>query len=311
MMEKNRNLVDIYRKLNESYKRKLIFHIGGDKGAGFYSELNTLLLSVLFALKYKYQFVLYSKDCHFAFGNGWGEFFHQFCPEYDNDYIGKKIGRTYLGYGNRRLFLYKLLSGNLIENDIYGLCRSAWFEQEMFDIPELAIKGDIRDALKVVISIVYRFNEIYQQQIEDYMEKLNLPHDFICMHIRGGDKVKERDLIEPQNYMDRAEDMTACRNVFLFTDDYRILKILEANNPQWNFFTSTSEHEVGHDAYEYLKEPEQNIRHSFIELFASIEIAVKSELFIGTYSSNIGLFIGMLLDDSKFVGMDFDRWMIL
>ena len=41
----------------------------------FVYKLNSLLFSALFALQHKLQFVLYSKDCHFAFGNGWNEFF--------------------------------------------------------------------------------------------------------------------------------------------------------------------------------------------------------------------------------------------
>lgn len=310
-MKENKELVASYRQLNDSYERKLIFHFGGDKGAGFYSELNTLLFSVLFALKYRYKFVLYSADCHFAFGNGWNEFFLDFCPEYKNSWIGKTIGRTYLGYRNKRLFLYKLFSHDIVENDIYGLCRSSWFENEKFNIPELSIDGSIRNALRGIIPIVYRFNDTYTTQIKEFVQRLNMPDDFICMHIRGGDKERERELLNPQCYIDRAEAATDCRNAFVFTDDYRIFHKLKNDNLQWKFYTSTSEHELGHDANEYLKDSPQAIKRSFIELFASIEISIKSRLFIGTYSSNIGLFIGMLMDDDKFIGMDFDRWLIL
>lgn len=310
-MEENKGLVAVYRSLNESYKRKLIFHFGGDKGAGFYSELNTLLFSVLFALKYRCRFVLYSADCHFAFGNGWREFFLDFCPAYKCSWIGKTIGRTYLGYGNKRLFLHKLFSNDLMENDVYGLCRSSWFENERFFIPELGIDGDIREALKAIIPIVYRFNDSYTTQIKQLISELNLPDDFICVHIRGGDKERERELPFPQSYIDRAEEVTDCRCAFVFTDDYRIFQKLKDNNPRWTFYTSTAENELGHDAQKYLEDSPQAIKRNFIELFASIEIAVKSQLFIGTYSSNIGLFIGMLIDDDKFIGMDFDRWLIV
>ena len=46
-------------------------------------------------------------------------------------------------------------------------------------------------------------------------------------------------------------------------------------------------------------------------MFASIDIFLKSELFIGTYSSNPRLFVDMLLDDNKMSGMDYDKWLII
>ena len=302
-------LLQNYRKINESYKRKLIFHFGGDKGAGFYSELNTLLFAVLFALKYKLQFVMYSKDCHFAFNNGWNEFFEDFCPTFKNDFVGKSIGRTYLRPGNRRLQLYKLFSNNLIENDVYSLCRSSFFENEKFVIPELGIDGDIRTALKALVPIIYRFNNKYKKYMLDFKDTLFLPDNFICMHIRGGDKAMERELTNPNKYIEEAEKLTTCRNAFIFTDDYRIFSSLKDSHPNWNLFTSTSPEEVGHDASTYLKADELQIRKNFIELFVSIDIATKSELFIGTYSSNIGLFIGIVNDNMK--GVDFDKWLII
>jgi hypothetical protein len=45
-------------------------------------------------------------------------------------------------------------------------------------------------------------------------------------------------------------------------------------------------------------------------MFSSIRIILQSVLFVGTYSSNPGMFVGMQLDN-KMIGMDFDRWLIL
>jgi hypothetical protein len=305
----NEELLNRYQELNSSYRRKLIFHFGGDKGAGFYSEFNSLLLAVLFALHYKLQFVLYSKDCHFSFNNGWNEFFEDFCPTYKNDIIGRCIGRTYLRPGNRRLQLYKLFSNNLIENDIYSLCRSSFFEHEFFNIPELGIKGDIKTALKILIPIIYRFNKNYQTLINQFVNELSLPSNYITMHIRGGDKSRERKLIDPDFYLMKAEQLSECRNAFVFTDDYRLFKRLQQNHPNWQMFTSTSPDENGHDSNTYLKQSEEIIRRNFVELFASVEIASSSDLFIGTYSSNIGLFIGIM--NENMIGVDFDNWLII
>lgn len=304
------NQVEIYKRLNESYSRKLIHHFG--TGNGFYSELNSLLFSVLFCLQNKLRLELYSKDALFCFGNGWNEYFEPFCPEFKNDFIGKRISRDYINNHRDKhiCYLYKIFTRNDILNDIYWYCRSGWFEHSSFDIPELGIHGDIRQAMKVIIPIVYRFNTTYTHIIEEFIEGIGLPEKFISLHVRAGDKITERQLITPQSYLDKAKELSYCKNIFVATDDYRIYEELKKSNPEYHFYTSTSPDDKGNDTDKFFASTKENIQRNLIEMFASIDIFLKSELFVGTYSSNPGLFAGMLLDD-KMVGMDFDNWLIL
>ncbi len=302
--------VDIYKQLNESYNRKLIHHFG--TGNGFYSELNSLLFSTLFCLQNKLRLELYSKDAAFTFGNGWSEFFKPFCPEFKNDLIGKRISRDYINNHRDKhiCYLYKIITRNDILNDIYWYCRSGWFEHNHFRIPELGIDGDIRQAMKIIIPIVYRFNDRYTSVIDKYIRDLNLPNDYISLHVRAGDKITERDLITPQNYLEKAKMNSECRNIFVATDDYRIFEMLRDNNPQYSFYTLTSPEENGYDQDKFVQSSKESIRHNLIEMFSSIRIILQSVLFVGTYSSNPGMFVGMQLDN-KMIGMDFDRWLIL
>jgi hypothetical protein len=304
------NQVEIYKRLNESYSRKLIHHFG--TGNGFYSELNSLLFSVLFCLQNKLRLELYSKDALFCFGNGWNEYFEPFCPEFKNDFIGKRISKDYINnhHDKHICYLYKIFTRNDILNDIYWYCRSGWFEHSSFDIPELGIHGDIRQAMKVIIPIVYRFNTTYTHIIEEFIEGIGLPEKFISLHVRAGDKITERQLITPQSYLDKAKELSYCKNIFVATDDYRIYEELKKSNPEYHFYTSTSPDDKGNDTDKFFASTKENIQRNLIEMFASIDIFLKSELFVGTYSSNPGLFAGMLLDD-KMVGMDFDNWLIL
>ena len=46
-----------------------------------------------------------------------------------------------------------------------------------------------------------------------------------------------------------------------------------------------------------------------ITLFATMEILNRAELFVGTYSSNMGMFMGMR-NPSICRGVDFDHWLI-
>ena len=304
------NQVEIYKRLNESYSRKLIHHFG--TGNGFYSELNSLLFSVLFCLQNKLRLELYSKDALFCFGNGWNEYFEPFCPEFKNDFIGKRISRDYINNHRDKhiCYLYKIFTRNDILNDIYWYCRSGWFEHSTFDIPELAIHGDIRQAMKVIIPIVYRFNTTYTHIMKDFIEGIGLPEKFISLHVRAGDKITERQLITPQSYLEKAMELSDCKNIFVATDDYRIYEELKKSYPEYHFYTSTSPDDRGNDTDKFFASTKENIQRNLIEMFASIDIFLKSELFVGTYSSNPGLFAGMLLDN-KMVGMDYENWLIL
>lgn len=304
------DVIEQYKQLNESYHRKLIHHFG--TGNGFYSELNSLLFSTLFCLQNKLRLELYSKDATFTFGNGWTEYFKPFCPEFKNDFIGKRISRDYINnHRNKHIcYLYKIFTRNDILNDIYWYCRSGWFEHSHFYIPQLGIDGDILQAMKVIIPIVYRFNDKYTSIIEKFIKDLNLPDKYISLHVRAGDKKTERDLVSPQAYIEKAKEYSNCHNIFVATDDYRIFEQLKENNPEYNFYTSTSPEDNGNNTETFFTTSQDNIRRNLIEMFSSIEIFLKSDLFVGTYSSNPGLFVGMIAD-KKMIGMDFYRWLIL
>ena len=164
--------------------------------------------------------------------------------------------------------------------------------------------------MKVIIPIVYRFNSKYAIIIEKIITDLHLPANYISLHIRAGDKISERKLISPQEYLNKAIQNSSCKDVFVATDDFRIFEQLRDNNPAYNFFTLTSPSEKGYDNDTFIASSNEFIRQNLLELFASIQIILKSELFVGTYSSNPGMFVGMLIDD-KMIGMDFDKWLII
>jgi hypothetical protein len=45
-----------------------------------------------------------------------------------------------------------------------------------------------------------------------------------------------------------------------------------------------------------------------ISLFASVEMIKKSALFIGTYTTNVGLFLGMVLPEEKIKSIQKANW---
>ena len=72
-------MINQYKKLNSTYKKKLVYRLGSE--AGFFSEYNNMILGMLYCLKYKIRFELYSKDANFGYKNGWEDYFLPFCED--------------------------------------------------------------------------------------------------------------------------------------------------------------------------------------------------------------------------------------
>lgn len=84
--------INEYRKINESFRRRLVYHVGKD--CGFFVELNYMLNAMIYCLVLRIQFQIYSADANFGTGVGWMEYFQPFCQE-----VHEKYHATYNLYG--------------------------------------------------------------------------------------------------------------------------------------------------------------------------------------------------------------------
>ena len=315
-MESERNFdletwAEAYKRLNQSYRRKLIYRFG--TGGGFYSELNGLLLAVLYALDRGYRFELYSRKADFCMGGGWTAIFEPFCPEYKNRLVGSCVlrDRRYNTLRNKVTSFYKLLNRNITEDDVFWYTHTNRFAIAQYNIPELGIiNGSFKDAMRRLIPIVCRFNASFRREIDDFKQKMGLPEHYVSMHIRGGDKENETESFSPQAYVDAAAVRTTLRTAFVFTDDYRLFEELRAGNPDWTFFTSATKEDAGY-RNETFRAKGKEIRADLVKMFSSVKMILESDLFVGTFISNPAMFAGMLMDDEKLVGLDYLHWLLL
>lgn len=321
---KEEKKVNVYRQLNESFKERFVYHFG--TGSGFYSEFNNMILCMMFCLKRKVQFQLYSQDAFFFEGMGWRKMFLPFCVEkksrfhhhfnYREDFIfpssGNTENRSKMKMKFAILSAYKIFTGNCLTSDVFYKCRTTWFEKETFTLPALGLENvSLRQAAQELVNIAYRFNAEYTAKIEKEIATLSLPDEFIGLHIRGGDKITERNLFPSHAYIQKAEQISSIRNAFILTDDYRLYENIVKKYPHWNFFTLTFPDERGYDNNQFSINTPERREKELLKVFASLEIMRRSELFIGTYSSNPGMFLGMCMPKEKVYGLDFPDWIIL
>jgi hypothetical protein len=85
---------------------------------------------------------------------------------------------------------------------------------------------------------------------------------------------------------------------------------LKVSYPAWHFYTLCQINERGYYNSEFQEMNVQEKRKSHIRLFSSMVVLEKACDFIGTFSSNPGMFLGMRMLPENCHGIDFDEWRI-
>lgn len=311
-------LNEAYCSLNKSFKREAVFWVGYD--AGFFSEYNNMILAMLYCLDNQIQFRICAGPTNFHLQNGWNGFFLPFCDQAKNNgahYRDQFFWKRQI----KCLFKFRNLSGLknfipakwryrsvLLTQDLFPFCRSIEIMDKHYNIPELGIDGDLQDACSKLIEITWRYNDSTSKKIKEYLQSIDLPSRYIGFHIRGGDKYIEHPLESIDAYFRKVNDHSI-KDAFVLTDDYSIIEEIEHNYPDWNIFTLCDKSERGYYFKQFLSQDEERIHQQYIKLFASIDILANSVQFIGTFSSNPGMYLGMR-NRRICTGVDFDNWVL-
>ena len=296
-----------YRKLNSSFEKEYIFHIGAE--AGFYSEFCNMVSAILYCLQHHYKFILYSKDANFGFDNGWRDYFLPFCDEttffIHKKYNYRKIQTASNPKKNLLVKLYKYFNKNtMFTYDLWDEYFCKKFDEVYFDIPELQINGNLQQASAIIVDMIYRFNENTLKNIEEYPIQFD---KYLSMQIRRGDKITECSLPPIQRYFEEAQKNNI-KQVFMLTDDYKVIEDIRVLYSEWEIISFVNQNEKGyyHKEFESLNKEEK--RKNLIKLFASVELIRRSDLFIGTYTTNVGLFLGMAMPREKIKSIQKIKW---
>lgn len=301
-----------YEEINNSFKKKLVYHLGSD--AGFFSEYNNMILAMLYCLKHKIKFELYSKDANFAILKGWKDYFLPFCEETEITLHSKLNYRHPQNNGltNKiKRFFFKLFTRtNYLTSELWNNFHNKDFENEYFDIPALNIKGYTQEASNKLINITWRYNIQTENSINKIISQINIPEIYLGFHIRSGDKFIEHEEINVSKYMELAIQHSDIRDVFVLCDDYKVMIELRQRYSDWNFFTLCEENENGYKHSDFIKLNGEVKQRSLHKLFTSMDVLSNSQLFIGTFSSNPGMYLGMRMEKEKVKGVDLEKWTI-
>lgn len=304
-----------YSQLNQSFEKVLVFHFGSR--AGFFSEYNTMLQAMIYCLQHRIRFEMYSADANCSIKRGWCDFFEPFCKE--------RTSPLHYAFNTRspspglKFWLRKNLGGPLLRApskcdyltyDLWNSFRSQ-SENTSLEIPHIPWSGSLRELCKALVAISWRFTPEINALIEEEKARIQIPGRYVGVHIRAGDKIKEYHVSPPESYIEKLSGITDIKDVVVMTDDYRIFEKLCQDFKDYNFHTLETHEQQGYNHRKNQRKSSDQKREDYIRLFAGVELMAQSEHFVGTFSSSLGVFLGMRMDDGKCHAVDANQWKIL
>lgn len=299
-----------YQTYNRQFSEEYIYRLGGN--TGFFSEYNNMIITMLYCIIHKKCFILQSKKANFSSGQGWSEYFLPFIDEIYDSQLNR--------YNKRKKTLYKNKLQRIIFN-LYKLVHPKrhytynFFETVrkmptdlIYDVPELNLKGNLQECCSSIHKMIWRYNKSTQSKIDGLIADLNLPKEYLAIHVRCGDKITETNLYDPEEYFDKASIHSKIKNVFVLTDDYRVIKELSSKHPDYQFYTLCQEDEVGYNLEKLLSQTRKEQELAMLRLWASMDIMENAIIFVGTFNANPGMNMGFRLPNHKLIGLDNEHW---
>lgn len=303
-------------KFKRNKKEKLVFHLGVN--AGFFSEYNNMILAYIYSLENNLDFQIYSIDANFGFNKGWTDYFAPFTKESFWNYHNKYNYRTIDEYNYfksskliKKIKFWKFISNtDLLTFEIFDKIRSKEFLNKQFNLSAYFNKQTLKDIFSELVTKTWIYNNSTKLLINSIITNLNLPNNYVGIHIRSGDKKNEYKLFNIDEYIQEIKKITDNKNLFIATDDYHNVKLIKNNYPEFNCFSLCNEKKKGYNQKTFEKQSKSIIATEMIELFATTDILTNANYFIGTYSSNIGSFVASRRKYINSHALDFDEWRI-
>lgn len=293
-------------------EKTLIFHLG--TSAGFYSEYLEMLASIIYCQTKNIKFKLYSKDANFSTNSGWIDYFEPFCEEVD-DAFHSKYNLRFKYPSLSKLTIRKILKNKPIPKWCwsklsfwyFSIFATSFYFKKRYNftyythdlwpqIQKLKLKNsfniEYKNKMQQVINNTWKFKDSTNTEINEIITKLNLPNEYIATQIRAGDKEFEQKIFEIDDYMKKINSINCnTNNLFVLTDDYRIIEKIKSNYPTYEIYTLCSKNEKGYDNQSFQQQTPQNKRAQLLNLFSSVEILWNSKYLIGAINANPSLFL--------------------
>jgi hypothetical protein len=257
-----------------------------------------------YCLQNKIRFTLYSGDANYG-SDGWKTYFKSFCPEVQEPFHHHYNHRLpWLSIKNEILKMVQFFPALYYRKKFsfdyftYQILRKMWavkdFHATPLDVPELGLQGSVRDALPLLLKMVWRLNDEVRTTVDKLIAELKLPEEYTGMQLRFGDKVIEMELVDTADYLLLAEKVSDLKEVFILSDDYKLgIEKTKELKPEWRVYTFADEADQGFVLNALSARAEDAKRSKIIKLIASVECLLRAKHFVGIAGANPSYFVEM------------------
>jgi hypothetical protein len=304
-------------------KNKIIYSLST---RGMYSELFNLCLAIVYAQHLQVRLKLNTWLWNSRIKKGWEDYFEPTLnssnnpfPAQDKVYTNEKpwIGKIYYKPKEFYTFYFRLILNkiyqvfhpcHLLTKDIFVDMRSKEFIHDI-------LGKDAFSQMAISFKQIYQLNRKTKQYIAKHIEEINLPDDYIGVHIRRGDKITSEEMreIHLDKYIKTiSEYKSISNNIYIATDNISIINELK---PQlavlgFNLFFNICNHSLGFEEAKFNQASKQVKQEETLNVLLDMEVLVHAKFFIGTYTSNLSRVVPFFLGLDHCISLDND-WNII
>lgn len=287
---------------------------------GLYSELVNLALAKVYADKYNYRLLVNSRNWNSKIDNGLSDWFipyfeetHSILTYQEKIYNNEKpwIGKIYYnpsafwGYWRERLYnkIFKFFNPTAL------LSKESFQRMHSGDFLSQYSEGELLNAVSNSFKKFYKYNALTQNSISEKKQYINIPDNYISVHIRRGDKIVtgEMEDINLNIYVDAIRKYRyISNNIYIATDDVTVISYIskKLSDTDIKIYYNKDNKLKGFDEKTYNLKSDSVRRDEVLNMLFDMDMMINSSFFIGTFSSNVGCVVAMYLGLDKCHSID-------
>lgn len=287
---------------------------------GLYSELVNLALAKVYADKYNYRLLVNSRNWNSKIDNGLSDWFipyfeetHSILTYQEKIYNNEKpwIGKIYYnpsafwGYWRERLYnkIFKFFNPTAL------LSKESFQRMHSGDFLSQYSEGELLNAVSNSFKKFYNYNALTQNNISEKKQYINIPDNYISVHIRRGDKIVtgEMEDINLNIYVDAIRKYSyISNNIYIATDDVTVISYIskKLSDTDIKIYYNKENKLKGFDEKTYNLKSDFVRRDEVLNMLFDMDMMINSSFFIGTFSSNVGCVVAMYLGLDKCHSID-------
>ena len=287
---------------------------------GLYSELVNLALAKVYADKYNYRLLVNSRNWNSKIDNGLSDWFIPYFEEthsiltYQEKIYNKEkpwIGKIYYnpsafwGYWRERLYnkIFKFFNPTAL------LSKESFQRMHSGDFLSQYSEGELLNAVSNSFKKFYKYNALTQNSISEKKQYINIPDNYISVHIRRGDKIVtgEMEDINLNIYVDAIRKYSyISNNIYIATDDVTVISYIskKLSDTDIKIYYNKENKLKGFDEKTYNLKSDSVRRDEVLNMLFDMDMMINSSFFIGTFSSNVGCVVAMYLGLDKCHSID-------